>query len=178
MLLRTAKKKNEKDFMLIAVYYVLILITTLVNPYFWNVCSELTSNNTFMDGRKSFFAAEAGLDRMIANLNTSNTDNIGWTEFEDGSFRVSYDATTETIISDGRCGNMATTITATVTKQKKFDPRGAFIVHGGFSSSSSLNLLFDGNNYDANGVLTGESGVYGISVANSSYFVPGKLIAS
>ena len=110
---------------------------------------------------KAFYLAEAGLDQKLQELRSGNTSNISSTSFGEGSYSVTYDATTKQVRSTGAVNGISKIVVVVVSKTLPPGVRGALTSEGNISFLG--NIQVDGRDYDSSGNLTGDSGTYGAS---------------
>ncbi len=157
--------KNERGMMLIW-FYILITVLVIMGGSLYALSFQESSLIGIDQARdKAFYLAEAGLDRKWKELKTSNTSNIASTSLGDGTYSVTYDATTKQIHSTGTVNGLSKIVVAVVPKIIPPGVKGAFTSEE--NASFSGNIQVDGRDHDNTGALTGASGTYGVSAGGT-----------
>ncbi len=153
--------KNEKGMILIW-FYVLIAVLVIMGGSLYALSFQESMLTTIDQARdKAFYLAEAGLDQKLHDLKAGNTSNISSTSLGDGTYSVTYDATTKRISSTGTVNGVSKTVVSVVAKTIPPGVKGALTSQGDISFSG--NITVDGRDHDSSGNLTGASGTYGAS---------------
>ncbi len=127
------------------------------------------STGTWDIGRqaKAFYAAEAGVQRLLYELNNGGGNSVNGTLTTDtysGTFTATYDLNAATITSTGTVGTNSRTI---VVRTRLIPSCVGGAATTNCNVSTLGNITIDGRDYDNVGNLTGGPGVYGISSAGT-----------
>ena len=159
------KKRSEQGMILIW-FYLLIAMLVILGGSLYELPFQESRLITIDQSRdKAFYLAEAGLDQKLAELRGGNTNNISSTSFGEGSYSVTYNATTKQIQSTGTVNGISKTVISVVSKTTPPGVKGAMTSAGNMSFSG--NIQVDGRDYDSSGNLTGSSGTYGASAGGT-----------
>ncbi len=157
--------KNEKGMMLIW-FYLLIAILLIMGGSLYGLAFQESLLITIDQSRdKAFYLAETGLDQKLYELRSNNTSNIASTSFGEGSYSVTYDATTKQIRSTAIVNGISKTVISVVSKTTPPGVKAAITSEGNISFSG--NIQVDGRDHDDLGNLTGDSGTYGASAGGT-----------
>ena len=157
--------KNEKGMMLIW-FYLLITVLLIMGGSLYALSFQESSLIKIDQTRdKAFYLAEAGLDQKLQELRSGNTSNVTSTSLGEGTYSVTYDATTKQVQSTGTVDGLSKTVIAVVQKTLPPGVKGALTSEGDISFSG--NIQIDGRDHDSSGDLTGDSGTYGASAGGT-----------
>ncbi len=163
--MNTFNLKNEKGMMLIWFYLLITILVIMGGSLYALAFQESMLIKIDQSRDKAFYLAEAGLDQKLQELRSVNTSNISSTSFGEGSYSVTYDATTKQIRSTGTVNGISKTAVSVVSKTSPPGVNGAITSAGNISFSG--NIRVDGRDYNSSGSLTGASGTYGASAGGT-----------
>ena len=153
--------KNEKGMVLIWFYFLIVILMITSGAVFGLSFQEAKLISIEQNRTKAFYLAEAALDQKLEEIRSSNLDDIGSTDFGDGSFTADYDSSTKKITATGTVNGTTATVVAVVSKTIPPGVKGAISAVGNITFSGNVNV--DGRDYNSSGVLTGDDGTYGAS---------------
>ena len=153
--------KNEKGMVLIWFYFLIVILMITSGAVFGLSFQEARLTSIEQDRTKAFYLAEAALDQKLDEMRNSDLNDIGSTDFGDGSFTADYDSGTKKITATGTVNGTTATVVAVVSKTIPPGVKGAISAVGSITFSGNINV--DGRDYDPSGNLTGDAGSYGAS---------------
>lgn len=154
------KMNNEKGMVLIW-FFLLITILLITSGGMYALSfqeSKLVEINKYRN--QAFYLAEAGLDKKLQELRSTNLSNISSTTFSNGTYSATYDANTKIVTATGTYNGVSRVIKARVAKMTPPGVRGAITSTGDVSFNGSI--VVDGRDHDSSGNVVG-SGTYGVS---------------
>lgn len=124
---------------------------------------------------QSFYIAEAGVERQLANLNDGDNQSLGTVSIGQGEATVIYVENAGTITSAGSVPNHSASVTVTATvKQKTLAASAEAALKAASNITTNGQITIDGRDHDPNGNLTGAAGIYGVAVTTSTYVQSGS----
>ena len=171
--------RNDEKGMILIWFYLLITILLITGGSVYALSFHESRLITIEQSRdKAFYAAEAGIDQKLTELELGDESSASGT-IGDGSYSVTYCTTTTTpsctssrITSVGTVNGVSRTVVAVVAKGVPPGVRGAISSNGSLSFGGSI--VVDGRDHDSSGNLTGDAGTYGVSTGGTTLTVSGS----
>lgn len=173
------KATDEGGIVLISFFLLMTVLLIGVGSFYAFAASDFFASVRQEYMTQAFYAAEAGIDKKIADLSTGNNAPSITGTVANNPYQTSYQVTCspctgagdEFLVATGTVAegntNYTRTVRVTVQRAPLFTASAAVAISG--VASTSGNITIDGRNHDTEGVLTGAPGLPGISTSSGTF---------
>jgi hypothetical protein len=161
---RAKKRMHVGGSTIIFTVIFVAVFTATIGSYLTVISSGSRGTSRIASGQQAFYAAEAGVYRMLYEANATGATSITGS-LSASTYTGSYAATlaNNVISSTGTVGGLSRIVTVQTEGSLPSSVQGAVTVNS--SVNTSGNITIDGRDHDADGNLTGDPGSNGISAA-------------